>query len=149
MTLIRYVVSNKTLEGGKVILKEAAYATAIFDSMRSLVCDHCLITSSSPFKFLCDKCKKTSYCSQKCKLNSKSYPFSFFSFSLSIIILVCCCNLLFIFFLTFHFFFVIFGMSRVFVIVDIFSFCLFRVHFYYYSINFDITLYITNMNVQL
>lgn len=77
MIIIIYVVSNKTLEAGKILIKEQAHATTIFDSMRALVCDHCLSSSSINNKYFCDKCKKISYCSPKCKLNSKVYLYLF------------------------------------------------------------------------
>ena len=74
LTLSRYVVSNKLLASGKVILKECAYATAVFDSMKQLACDTCCTTSDSPLKHFCEKCKKVWFCSPKCKMNAKLYP---------------------------------------------------------------------------
>jgi len=69
----RYVVSKKALPLEQVLLKEAPYVTAVFDSMKQVVCDHCLASSSSPHQFSCEKCKRMWYCSSKCKLGAKSY----------------------------------------------------------------------------
>lgn len=69
----RYVISKRNLSAGQVIMKDTPYAVAIFDSMKQVVCDSCLVSATSPLKCMCEKCKRVWYCSPKCKLNAKSY----------------------------------------------------------------------------
>eukprot|EP01111_Echinosteliopsis_oligospora_P012915 TRINITY_DN4504_c0_g1_i1.p1 TRINITY_DN4504_c0_g1~~TRINITY_DN4504_c0_g1_i1.p1 ORF type:complete len:232 (+),score=40.64 TRINITY_DN4504_c0_g1_i1:29-724(+) len=68
----RYVVADRDIRAGEIIMSSEVYCFGIFDSYKKKICQTCLTYTPSPLSVTCPHCNQVWYCNSECASSDSS-----------------------------------------------------------------------------